>query len=102
MGRGAGPFILGPGIILLITTLIFPKGLGPLYSGWMALSNLLGWVMTRVVLFISYFLVLTPLGLAQRIFRKDSLNLKWKRDWKSYWVQKERKPSDTSSYEKQY
>ena len=35
-----------------------------------------------------FFLVVTPTGIFMRILGKDLLNLKFKRDKKSYWLEK--------------
>ena len=42
----------------------------------MGLAFCLGWVNTRIILTLVYYLVVTPIGLMMRLLRKDLLNLK--------------------------
>lgn len=43
---------------------------------WLGLTNLLGSVISRVLLSVVYFLILLPMGVIRRMMGKDSLNLK--------------------------
>jgi hypothetical protein len=46
---------------------------------WFGLSNLLGSIVSRVLLTVVFFAVITPMGLAKRIFGSEPLQLrKWK------------------------
>lgn len=67
----------------LAAALIYPKMLAPLYKAWMAFGHALGWLNTRVILGIVFFLLVTPIGLIMRLLGKDSLRL---RRAGSYWV----------------
>ena len=51
----------------------------------MLLANILSWVMSRVILSILYYIVITPIGLIARIFRKQFIELKWDKSKDSYW-----------------
>lgn len=64
--------------------LIWPRGLGPLYRLWMGLAVILNYFVSRIILTLLYYLVLTPIGLTLRLLGKDLLDLKWK-DRESYW-----------------
>jgi len=64
---------------------IVPVILRPLYVPWMLLSLVLGWVMTRVLLSLTFFCMITPIGLVRRLLGKDSLNRKFSDDLESYW-----------------
>jgi hypothetical protein len=52
----------------------------------MALSRALSVVMTYVILTLMFFLVITPIGLALRLVRKDLLQMRLDRKKVSYWV----------------
>ena len=45
-------------------------------AGWMLFSQAIGYVMSRVLLTIVFFLVLFPVALIYRISNKDSLDMK--------------------------
>jgi Saxitoxin biosynthesis operon protein SxtJ len=63
-------------IILLIITMAWPRAFQPLAGLWFGLSHVLGTVMSKVLLTLVFFLVVTPIGLVRRFMGKDSLQLK--------------------------
>ncbi len=73
-----------------------------LFRGWMKLANGLSFVMTRVILTVFFFLVLTPFGLVMRLFGKRPLDLAWKNGRATYWIDKEPGEYTLSRYEKQF
>jgi len=60
---------------ILVVNMTAPKVFGPAAKVWFGLSALLGAVMSKVILTIIYFLVLTPMGLMRRALGKDTLRL---------------------------
>ena len=70
--------ILAIGITLFIAGIVKPNILKPVYWMWMVFATILGWVMTRVILSLLFFLMFTPIGLISRLFGKQFLGLKWK------------------------
>jgi len=64
---------------------LLPVILRPLYVPWMLLAAVMGWVMTRVLLTLTFYLMITPIGLLRRLFGKDSLNRKCPTTADSYW-----------------
>ncbi len=79
-----------------------PILLKPIYIFWMRLAFVLGWINTRLILFIIYYLIFTPIGLALRIFKIDLLDRKIDRNKKSYWLQKPHKEFNPLDYERQF
>ncbi len=71
LGLPVWPWIAGA--LLVITAWLAPRALGPVYRGWMALANVLGWINTRLILGLIYFVVFTPIGLVRRRLMKDGL-----------------------------
>lgn len=45
-------------------------------KGWYKLAEVLGWINTRILLSVIFFLLLTPIALVRRLFVKDPLRLK--------------------------
>lgn len=90
------------GAALLLSGLIFPVILKPLNKIWMTLAILMGWVTTRVILTILFYLVLTPLAFAAKIFGKSFLDLKIDKSKTSYWEYREKPKVEPSDYEKQF
>lgn len=60
---------------LLVLNMTAPKVFGPASKVWFGLSAVLGAVMSKVILSLVYFLVLTPVGLLRRALGKDTLRL---------------------------
>ena len=71
--------------IFLVSGLAFPKLLYPIEWGWMKLANILGYIMTRVILTITFYLIITPIGLLRQLFSKDPLDIKIDKSAESYW-----------------
>jgi len=71
-------FSLATGILLI--NMIWPKFFRPLAILWIALSYFLGTIVSKVLLSIIFFVIVTPVGLTRRILGIDSLQLKkWKK-----------------------
>ncbi|UCD15922.1 MAG: hypothetical protein JSV34_02415 [Candidatus Omnitrophota bacterium] len=87
---------------LLFFGLTAPKVLKPFQKVWMSAAILMGWVVTRVILIVFFYLVITPIGLFMRIIGKDVLNLKIDKNTGSYWVPQESDNLDKSRYENQF
>jgi len=90
------------GFLLILSGLIIPQLLKPLNKAWMTLAILLGWVMTRVILAILFYLAITPIGLIAKVVRKDFLDLKIDKSHESYWVKRDRKNLKPIDYERQF
>ena len=64
---------IGGGFIAL--GIIIPILLKPIYILWMTFAVMLGWVMTRVILSLVFYLIMTPIGLLTRLLAKISWRL---------------------------
>ena len=71
--------------------LLLPVVMKPIYRAWMTFAVVMGFVMTRVILSIMFFLVFTPIGLIARLLGKDLLDQRIDKNASSYWI--ERSPS---------
>jgi Saxitoxin biosynthesis operon protein SxtJ len=59
---------LYPAVILVSMALIIPAALGPVYNVWMRFAEALGWVNTRIILSVIFFVVFFPFGIIMRMF----------------------------------
>lgn len=82
--------------------IILPIILKPFYMVWMIFAVILGWFMTKVILSLLFFLVVTPIGLVLKIMGKDLLELKKQEIQESYWNMRESKKEQNQNYEKQF
>lgn len=73
----------------------------PLYRAWMGFAMVLGWFVMRGLLIITFFVVVTPLGLLMRLFGKDPLDRMIDREAQTYW-QKAEPLHDAARYKKRF
>ena len=99
--RAAGWPFVSIGTALILTGALAPAALKWIYAVWMMLAVMLGWVVTRVLLTIVFFLVVTPVGLLQRAFGKRSIEVAFKTGEASYWQSRTASPAP-EEYEKQF
>jgi hypothetical protein len=90
------------GILLVLAGLIKPIILRPLNKAWMTLAILMGWVMTRVILIILFYIVVTPTAFFAKIFKKSFLDLKIDKSRNTYWEIRKGKQLQPEDYEKQF
>lgn len=90
------------GVVLLCLGLVAPILLKPVQKIWMTLAVSIGWVMTRAILSLLFYLVVTPIGVLVKMIGKDSLDLKFDRNVNSYWIAREPAKFDKRSYENQF
>ena len=79
-----------------------PQALRPVYLVWMGIAIALGFVMTRVILTIVFFVVITPIGLIMRALGKDPLTKGPDASLKSYWIPKVYRTRDPERLRKYY
>lgn len=90
------------GILLLFFGIILPNFLKPLNKVWMTLAIILGWFMSRVILFILYYVIITPIGFFLKLIGKDFLHLKIDKNSQSYWDIRKKKITEQIDYERQF
>ncbi len=101
--KPAGPYLLTPGVVLMVLGTVAPRSLKPIYLGWMAMAFTLGLIVSTVLLTLFFYFVVTPTGLIARLMGKDFLSLKLDRQAQSYWIKKTPTPDKKSEeYEHQY
>ena len=85
---------------LLVPTVVFPKSLVWVYKGWMAVGHVLGWINTRIILGVVFYVIVTPVGVLRRWLGKDPMGRQLRPDLDSYRVI--RKPRPPSHLKSQY
>jgi len=68
--------VLLAAIALQVVNMTAPRIYAPVAVVWFGLSHLLGAVMSKILLSILFFGVVTPMGILRRLFGKDSLKLR--------------------------
>lgn len=100
--KGSYLYLLLVGAGFILAALFVPKFLTPLQKIWMTAAIIIGWFMTRVILSLLFYLVLTPTNIFSRLFGKRFLDLKIDKSRKSYWSYREKRKLERNAYEKQY
>ena len=90
------------GTILFMLGILVPAILKPIYWIWMIFATILGWIMTRIILSILFYVILTPIGLISRVFGKQFLELKWNKTNITYWNNRKIHLLEKTHYEKQF
>ena len=94
--------VLSIAAIWFILAFTMPGLLKPVYILWMKLAFILGWVNTRIILFIIFYLIFTPAGIVMRILRPDPLKIRIDKKKDSYWQKADKKSFNKPSYERQF
>jgi hypothetical protein len=85
-----------------MTGLVLPSLLKPVYKVWMALSVVMGFIMTKVIMVIIFYLIVTPIGLIASLTGNKFLDMKIDKNAKSYWIIREKMQKVKSDYERQF
>lgn len=107
---GSWPFLFSDGpariwalllsIVLVCLGALLPHALRPLYQGWMRIGAVLGWINTRILLALCFYVLVFPLGLVMRLLGKDPLHKYWDSNLQTYRQPREGMPR--TQMEKQY
>jgi hypothetical protein len=68
----------------------------------MILALLMGFVMSRVILTILYYLILTPIGLLAKVVGKKFMPLGFDKNAATYWEKRESTAKQQIDYERQF
>ncbi len=101
-GKTFYPYFLAASAALVSLGLALPLLLAPFHKAWMALSAILGWVMTRLVLSILFYLAFTPIGIIGRLAGRKFLDSEIDRSRETYWVYRDAAESAKPDCERQF
>jgi len=78
--------LLGVALAFVLLGFVAPNILRPLNWLWFQLGQLLGKIVSPIVLGAIFFLLLTPVSLVTRLFGRDELRIQRKASQTSYWL----------------
>lgn len=84
---------IGSGVFVVLA-LVYPLALKPLNWLWLKIGHALGWINTRIILGLVFFVIILPIGLLMRMLRKDPMARKRDASASSYRVQSQRSPRE--------
>lgn len=100
--KGEPMIFFGVAALFLVLGLALPVALRPIQRAWMAFAIVLGWVMTRVILVVLFYIGITSVALIARIARKRFLALGFEPASESYWERREKPERGNERYESQF
>ncbi len=100
--RPSWPVFAGLSAFFFVFGLAFPKALKPVQKAWMTLALLMGFVMTRVILGVLFYAVVTPIALILRVTGKRPLTFGPDPSVPTYWTTRDNSRKTRDSYENQF
>ena len=101
-GKGAAIYFVSFGTVFVVLGLYFPAVLKPLQKVWMSAAAVIGFFMSRFILGIIFYLVITPISMIMKMTGKDILDERIDQTKISYWSQRSETDKTKESYEKQF
>ena len=80
--------------ILWVPALLMPSVLRPVYATWMKIGHAIGWVNTRIILGVLFYVLVLPMGLIMRLFGKDPMAREMNKSISSYRIESVSEPKD--------
>lgn len=84
---------------LIVAGLFVPPAARAFHVVWMRLAHALGWVNSRILLALLFYLVITPVGLIQRLAGRDALRRRGVGSG-SYWIPRPAPKQSKEQFEK--
>ena len=86
-------------LALILTGFFVPPLARAFHRAWMRLAYVLGYVNSRILLFVMFYGIVTPYGILSRLFGRDVLNRRGKRR-ESYWIAREKTRQTRAQFER--
>ena len=71
-------------VIFWVFAFLLPESLRKVNELWLKIGNVLGWINSRIILGVMFYLLIFPIGLLLKLFGKDSMNRKLEKGADSY------------------
>ena len=85
------PWIIA--MVLVGLAIFLPKSLDPIYRVWMKIGLYVGWLESRIVLSIVFFIILTPMAFIMKLFNRDTMARKFDFQVETYRISSKIHPS---------
>nr|AYN62327.1 SxtJ [Heteroscytonema crispum UCFS15] len=70
--------------ILWIWAIIAPTTLNFVYQSWMRIGLVVGWIQTRIILGVLFYIMITPIGLMRRLLNQEPMKLRFEPELPTY------------------
>jgi hypothetical protein len=75
------------------TGILVPNTLRHIHRVWMVLGNALGWINSKVLLTLIYYIIVMPISLLKALTGHDSMNRKFDRETETYRINRTPRPA---------
>lgn len=82
--------LTGMALLIVVSGLIAPATIKPVYLGWMILLYPVRWIVSCLLIAVVYYLLITPIGLALRLLGHDLIGRRFDSQATSYWKSERR------------
>ncbi len=89
------------GLFIIMAFIAIPV-LRPFHRLWMMLALAMGFVMSRIILTLLFYLILSPIALIAKIVGKKFMPLKFDKATSTYWEKRENSVKQKIDYERQF
>lgn len=79
-------------VCFVIVAFIKPIIFLAFYKIWTKFGNFIGGIISKIIMFILYFGLFTPVSIVLKVLGKDLLNKKMNKSQVSYWIDRETQP----------
>ena len=88
------------GLILILGGFIIPRQLIIPFKIWMGLAYSMGWIVSRMLLLIIFYMLITPIALIGKLFGNKFIEINFNEKKDTYWIQRD--SNKKIDYEKMY
>jgi hypothetical protein len=93
--------LAGAGAAIGLLGLIQPTAIRWIYTAWLAAAFPIGWVVSKLVLGMIYYVLFMPIAFVFRLAGRDALRVRKDPNARSYWTVKPA-PTDVRQYFRQF
>lgn len=79
-------------VLLFLASITYPKTLSLFYKSWIKIGELLGRIISKIILVCLFFTVIIPISLLRRLFCQNLFKNKKNKIMNSYWINRDHQP----------
>jgi len=79
-------------VLFLLISIIYPKALGFFYTIWIKIGEIIGGIVSKIILVFLFYFIFTPIAILMRLLGKNLLNKKLNKNAGSYWIDRKDQP----------
>ncbi len=79
--------------IFALIAVFNPFILLPFYKIWIRLGEMIGGIVSKIIMIIIFYCLFTPISFVLKIFKVDLLNKQMNKNGSTYWLKREKQPN---------